>query len=56
MANANPVPINKVIISRSKTPIFTGKPTDLKPWQKKERIYKLTELINLAGDYSDGIV
>ena len=40
MANTNPGSVNRVITCRSKFPIFTGKPTDLKPWlaalKKKE--------------------
>ena len=57
MANTNPSLIHIVAPSGSKIPIFTGKPTDLKPWlavlKKKLRIYKLTdlELINLANDF-----
>ena len=62
MANINPGPVNRVIINRSKIPIFTRKLTNLKPWltvlKKKEQIYKLIdpELINLAYDFSNGIM
>ena len=51
-----------LVTAGSKIPIFTGRPTDLKPWlmalKKKQRVHDLTdaELINLAYDYSDGIV
>ena len=51
-----------LVTAGSKVPIFTGRPTDLKPWpmalKKKQRVHDLTdaELINLAYDYSDGIV
>ena len=51
-----------LVTAGSKIPIFTGRPTDLKPWlmalMKKQRVHDLTdaELINLAYDYSDGIV
>ena len=58
MANINPSLIQIVATSGSKIPIFTGMPTDLKPWlaalKKKQRINKITdsELINLAYDFS----
>ena len=61
MTNTKPSLIHIVATSGSKIPIFTGRPTDLKPWlvalEKKQRIYKLTdsELINLAYDFSDGL-
>ena len=51
-----------LVTAGSKVPIFTGRLTDLKPWQmalkKKQRVHDLTdaELINLAYDYSDEIV
>ena len=62
MANTNPSLIHIVATSGSRISIFTGRPTDLKPWlaafRKKQWSYKLTdsELINLAYDFSDGIV
>ena len=62
MANTHLSVIHIVATSGSKIPIFTGRPTNLKPWRaalkKKQRIYKLTdsELINLTYDFSDGIV
>lgn len=61
MAKTNTSPANRIAISASMIPIFTGKPTDLKPWiaalKKKELVYKLTDagMIKLAYDYSDGI-
>ena len=55
-------PIFKVATSGSKIPIFTGKASGFHSWvealKKKARIYQLTqtELVNLAYDYSDGVV
>lgn len=54
--------IFKVAASGSKIPIFTGKACAFSAWvqalKKKARIYQLTqtELVNLAYDYSDGVV
>ena len=51
-----------LVTAGSKIPIFAGRPTDLKPWlnalKKKQRVHNLTdpELVNLAYDYSDGVV
>ena len=52
----------RLVTVGSKVPIFTGRLTDLKLWlmalKKKQWVHDLTdaELINLAYDYSDGIV
>ena len=62
MATSRPSIFPMLVTAGSKIPIFTGRPTDLKPWlmalKKKQRVHDLTdaELINLAYDYSDGIV
>ena len=62
MATSRPNIFPMLVTAGSKIPIFTGRPTDLKPWlmalKKKQRVHDLTdaELINLAYDYSDGIV
>lgn len=53
---------NRVLTVGSKIPIFTGKPSDSRPWlaapKKKERFYQLTdtELINLTYDFTEGLV
>ena len=55
-------PIFKVATGGSKIPIFTGKASKFQAWvealKKKAKIYQLTqtELVNLAYDYSDGVV
>jgi len=55
-------PAFKIAASGSKIPIFTGKASEFPHWvealKKKARIYQLTqtELVNLAYDYSDGVV
>ena len=55
-------PIFKVATSGSKIHIFMGKASEFQAWvealKKKARIYQLTqtELVNLAYDYSDGVV
>ena len=55
-------PIFKVDTSGSKIPIFTGKASEFQAWveapKKKAGIYQLTqtELVNLAYEYSDGVV
>ena len=55
-------PIFKVATGGSKIPIFTEKASKFQAWvealKKKARIYQLTrtELVNLAYDYSNGVV
>ena len=54
--------INMIGSGESRVPIFKGKSSEFQTWveaiKKKSKIYKLSQadIVNLAYDYSDGVV